>query len=75
MEDGINAKDLCIELVKTKNLNKTLEKKIETMTAEHKKKVEKLTAKQEKTKHFLVKQNKEVVKPLMLEVKLSEEIK
>ena len=55
MEDGINAKDLCIEMVKIKNLNKTLEKKIETMTAEHNKKVEKLTSKLEKTKHFLVK--------------------
>ena len=32
-------------------------------------------AKLEKTKHFLVKQNKEVVKPLMFEFKLSEEIK
>ena len=75
MEDGINAKDLCIELVKTKKLNKTLDKKIETLTAEHNKKMEKLTAKLEKTKHFLVKQNKEVVKPLMFEFKLSEEIK
>ena len=37
--------------------------------------MDKLTSKLEKTKHFLVKQNKEVVKPLMLEVKLSEEIK
>ena len=28
LEDGVNTKDLCIEMVKTKNLNKTLEKKI-----------------------------------------------
>ena len=36
LEDGVNTKDLCIEMVKTKNLNKNLEKKIETMIAEHK---------------------------------------
>ena len=75
MENGFNGKDLCIEIVKTKNQNKTLEKKIETIKAEHKLKIEKLTAKLEKTKHFLVKQNKEVVKPLLSEIKLSEEIK
>ena len=55
LEDGVNTKDLCIEMVKTKNLNKTLENKIEKMTAEHKIKVEKLTSKLEKTKHFLIK--------------------
>ena len=64
-EDGINTKDLCIEMVKTKEINKTLQKKIEKLTSDYTAKISKLKEKLKSTKHYLVKQNQEVVKPLI----------
>ena len=54
-EDGINTKDLCIEMVKTQELNKSLQQKIEKMTADHNAKISKLKDKLKSTKHYLVK--------------------
>ena len=45
------------------------------MTVDHNAKISKLKDKLKSTKHYLVKQNQEVVKPLIQEMKLSEELK
>ena len=45
------------------------------MTEEHKTIVNDLRKKLKETKHYLIKQNREVVKPLMQEIDLTQEIK
>ena len=75
LEDGVDTKNLCIEMSKTKEKNRLLEERIEKMTVEHKVESTELRKKLKETKFYLKKQNVEVVKPLMQEISLVQEIK
>ena len=65
LEDGVDTKNLCIEMSKTKEINRKLEDKIQKMTVEHRVESEELRKKLKEMKFYLKKQNTEVVKPLM----------
>ena len=75
LEDGVDTKNLCIEMSKTKEINRKLMEKIEKMTLEHRVESTELRKKLKETNFFLKKQNTEVVKPLMQEINLVQEIK
>ena len=75
LEDGVDTKNLCIEMSKTKEINRKLMEKIEKMTLEHRIESTELRKKLKETKFHLKKQNTEVVKPLMQEINLVQEIK
>ena len=55
MEDGIDTKDLAIELTRTKEWNRKLEEDIKHMKEEHEKEVTDLRDKMKQTKHHLIK--------------------
>ena len=75
LEDGVDTKDLCIEMSKTKEINRRLEEKIQKMAAEYSAESAELRKKLKEMKFYLKKQNTEVVKPLMQEINLVQEIK
>ena len=55
MEDGIDTKDLAIELTKTKEMNRKLEEDLKQMKEDYAKEVTDLRDKMKQTKHHLIK--------------------
>ena len=75
LESGLVTKELYEEMVKTKKKIKDLEEKMTMMTFDHEVKVSQLSTKLKTTQRYLIKTNNEVVRPLMHEIKLVEELK
>ena len=73
MEDGKTTKELWHELVQKRKDVETLEEKLKVIEDEYKLKVATIREKLKKTKIQLTKQNKEVVKPMVEQMKLSHE--
>jgi len=62
-------------MVRTKKKIKDIEEKMDMMKIDHDVEVSKLSTKLKTTQRYLIKTNNEVVKPLMHEIKLVEELK
>ena len=62
-------------MVYTEKKIKDMEEKMSMMTMDHEVEVSKLSTKLKTTQRYLIKTNNEVVKPLMHEIKLVEELK
>ena len=75
LESGLVTKELYEEMVKTQKKIKDIEEKMTMMTFDHEVKVSQLSTKLKTTQRYLIKTNNEVVKPLMHEIKLVEELK
>ena len=75
LESGLVTKELYEEMVKTQKKIKDIEEKMTMMTFDHEVKVSQLSTKLKTTQRYLIKTNNKVVKPLMHEIKLVEELK
>ena len=64
-----------MDMIKTKEINKNLQKNLDDMVVEHKSAMNTLNTKLKTTQQYLKKTNNEVVKPLMHEIKITEELK
>ena len=74
LDNGIITKEVYIDMMKVKKENRRLVEKIATMIIEHESELSKLQTKLKNTKLYLTKTNNEVVKPLMQELKIAEEL-
>ena len=75
MESGVVTKDLYLDMVKTKEVNNELKQKITQMTTEHQTQLSNVKNRLKTTQRYLVKTNDEVVKPLMQEIKIIDELR
>ena len=75
LESGVVTKELYEDMVRTKKKIQDIEEKMTMMTFDHEVKVSQLSTKLKETQRYLIKTNNEVVKPLMHEIKLVEELK